>query len=313
MTDSTPTTTPAVTTALPNQINASAVNVALDQEFVANFKHESDRLMEVLGIFKPEVMRAGETLYQRKITGSLNNDKDTDNGRSSGTSYVEGEEVALSKYEATKTPVGTVDIEPYRKATTAAAIAKSGYEVAVLRTDRKMLSNVRGQILSKFFTFLGNGTGTASGTNLQKALAKADAKLGDTLEANGDETSEIIHFINRQDAADYLGSANISTQDRFGLTYLADFLGVQRVFLTSKVASGSLYVTPVENIHIFGLDFSSFAAAGLAYTTDESGLIGVAHTPAYNRVSAETHVINGTFMLPEVKDYIVKGTIAPSA
>lgn len=307
MPDSTP------TTALPNAITTEAMNVSLDREMIRSFRQEYDRLAEILGIFAPEVMTAGQTLYQMKITGSLNNAKDEEAGTSSGTSYVEGQLVSLSKYQAEKTPVATVDIEPYRKATTAAAINRSGYAVAVNGTDRKMLSNVRAGIISKFFAFLANGTGTATGKTLQEALAMADAKLGDTMETNGDGATDLIHFVNRQDAASYIGNANISTQTSFGLMYLADFLGIERVFLTNKVSPGSLYATPVENIHIYGLDFANLDSAGLVYTTDESGLIGVAHTPVYNRVSVETHVANGTLMLPEITDYIVKATIAPVA
>lgn len=297
--------------ALDNAITTNEMNLSLDREVIANFRGEYDRLAEILGIFQPETMIAGQTIYQTKIKGELNNSAGS--GTSSGTSYVEGEEVALSKYQIEKTPVDVVDIEPYRKMTTAAAINKTGYVNACVRTDRKMISNVRAQIIKKFFDFLKNGTGTANAKTLQAVLAAVDATLGDTLETNGDETSDIVHFVNRQDAAAYLGEAPITTQTAFGMTYLQDFLGVQRVFLTNKIDSGEVWVTPVENIHIYGLDFANLASAGLSYTIEESGLIGVAHTPAYDRVSVETHVINGTLMVPEVKDYIIKGTIAPGA
>lgn len=294
-----------------NTITTTQMNVALEQEIIEQYTGEFDRLLEILGLFAPEVMRGGQTLYQTKITGSLNNSKDTTNGVSSGSAYVEGEEVALSKYEAEKIPVGTVTIEPYRKMTTAAAINKGGYRNAVYRTDRKMISNVRAQVISKFFTMLGNGTGAADEvTTLQECLAIVDGTLGDTLETNSDEAGALVHFVNRMDAAAYLGQQPITTQTAFGLTYLANFLGVQNVFLTNKVASGTVIATPTENIRIYGLDFANLSEAGLVYTTDESGLIGIAHTAAYDRVGAETHVINGTLMLPEVKDYIVTGTFA---
>ena len=257
-----------------------------------------------------------------KITGTLNNGKTEGTqvgatgsgavtlGSSSGTSYVEGDEVALSKFSAEYDAVAEVFGVPYRKMTTANAIQKSGYVNAVLKTDQKMLSQVRGGVVSDFFTFLGNGTGTASAKGLQAALATADATLGDKLEDNGDEAGRIIHFVNRQDAAAYLGTATITDQNVFGMTYLQNFLGVSDVFLTNKVSAGGLYVTPVENIHFFGFDFGSLDSAGLSYATDASGLVGVAHSPAYNRVSVETNVLVGCKMFPEVKDYIVKGTIS---
>ena len=308
--------------AVPANISDSAaLNAALDQEFVANFQHDSDRLAEILGIFGPETLAAGTTLKMLKVTGALDNNKTEATkagaegsgavtlGSSSGTSYVEGDEVALSKFSAEYEAVAEVYGVPYRKMTTANAIQKSGYVNAVLKTDQKMLSLVRGGIVSDFFEFLGNGAGVASAKGLQAALAAADATLGDKLEDNGDEAGRVIHFVNRQGAAAYLFNATITDQNVFGMTYLQNFLGVADVFLTNKVSAGSLYVTPVENIHIFGIDFGSLASAGLSYATDASGLIGVAHGAAYDHVSVETNIMVGCKMFPEVKDYIVKGTI----
>ena len=305
-----------------NITDSTAINAAMDQEFIANFQHDMDRLAEILGIFGTETMSAGTVLKMLKVTGELNNaktDASKENGTaatavtlgsSSGSSYIEGDEVALSKFNAEWEPVAEVKGVPYRKMTTAAAIQKSGYVNAVLKTDQKMLSLVRGGIVSDFFTFLKKGTGAATGKSLQAALAMADAALGDSVEANGDEAGRIVHFVNRQDAAEYLGSATITDQNVFGMTYPQNFLGVSDVFLTNKVDKGGLYVTPVENVHIFGLDFGALSQAGLAYATDANGLIGVAHGPAYDRVSVETHVLTGCTMFPEVMDYIVKGTVA---
>ncbi len=294
-----------------NLITTSDMNVALDREFILNFEGDYDRLAEILGIFAPERMAAGTALYQLKVTGTLNNDKD-DNG-SSGSSYVEGDLVNLSKYTATKEPIGAIAPKPYRKATSGANILKNGYEIAVMKTDQKMQSHIRADIIKEFFAFMAKGTGEAAGTGLQEAAAMVDAKLGDTMETNGDEGGKVIHFINRTDAAKYIGAAPITTQTMFGMTYLQNFLGMTDVFLTNKVASGTMYATPAENIHIFTVDFGELARADLSYQQSDSGLIGVAHTPAYDHVSTETNVLTGMLLFPEVKDYIVKGTINPAA
>lgn len=294
-----------------NLITTSDMNVALDREFILNFEGDYDRLAEILGIFAPERMAAGTALYQLKVTGTLNNEKD-DNG-SSGSSYVEGDLVNLSKYTATKEPIGAITPKPYRKATSGANILKNGYEVAVMKTDQKMQSHIRADIIKEFFTFMAKGTGEAAGTGLQEAAAMVDAKLGDTMETNGDEGGKVIHFINRTDAAKYIGAAPITTQTMFGMTYLQNFLGMTDVFLTNKVASGTMYATPAENIHVFTVDFGELARADLTYQQSDSGLIGVAHTPAYDHVSTETNVLTGMLLFPEVKDYIVKGTINPAA
>ena len=294
-----------------NLITTSDMNVALDREFILNFEGDYDRLAEILGIFAPERMAAGTALYQLKVTGTLNNEKD-DNG-SSGSSYVEGDLVNLSKYTATKEPIGAITPKPYRKATSGANILKNGYEVAVMKTDQKMQSHIRADIIKEFFAFMAKGTGEAAGTGLQEAAAMVDAKLGDTMETNGDEGGKVIHFINRTDAAKYIGNAPVTTQTMFGMTYLQNFLGMTDVLLTNKVASGTMYATPAENIHVFTVDFGELARADLTYQQSDSGLIGVAHSPAYDHVSTETNVLTGMLLFPEVKDYIIKGTINPAA
>lgn len=308
-----------------NIIKAANVNASLDQEFIKNFQGESDRLAEILGIFGVEKINAGTALKMLKVTGSLNNSKTDPTtvptaegataaavtlGSSSGSAYVEGDEVALSQFSTDWEVVGEVVAKPYRKMTTAAAIQKSGYVSAVLKTDQKMLSLIRADIIASFFTFLGTGTGTATGKGLQAAAANVDAALGDELETNGDASNRIIHFVNRQDAAAYLGAAQITTQSVFGMTYLQNFLGMTDVFLTNKVPAKKMYATPAENIHIFGTDFAALAQGGLSYTQSANGLIGVAHAPAYDHVSTETNVLTGMLLFPEVKDYITVGTIS---
>ena len=297
-----------------NSVTTKEMNVALDQELVKAFGGEYDRLAEILGIFSVETVAAGTALYQTEVTGALNDAADADSGTSSGAAYVEGEEVALSQYTAKKTPVAVARPKPYRKLTTAEAILKSGYDVAVLRTDRKMLSNLRNAVLDEFFEFLATGTGSAAGATLQATLANVDATLGNSMETNGDsDAGGVVHFVNRLDAAEYIGAAPITTQTAFGMTYLQTFLGIQNVFLTSKVAKGTVIATPAENVHAYGVDFGALAQGGLSYATSSNGLVGVAHTPAYDRVSAETHVLSGLTLFPEVTDYIVKGAVGPAA
>ena len=291
-----------------NISDSTAINASMDQEFIRNFEGDLDRLLEVLGIFGAETIAAGTTLKMLKVTGELNNSKTAGSkesatgdtavqlGSSSGTSYVEGDEVALSKFTATYEPVGEAEAFPYRRMTTHKAIQQSGYVNAVLKTDKHMASLVRRGIVSQFFSFLLKGTGAATGKGLQACAAAVDAKLGNTLETNGD-------------AADYLGNATITDQNLFGLTYLENFLGLSGVFLTNQVAKGTMIATPADNIRIFGVDFGELATSGLTYTVSDSGLIGVAHTPAYDHVSVETNVLAGATFFPEVKDYIVKGTI----
>lgn len=285
-------------TVLSNTVLAENIAAAQDIEMVQNFKGDVDRLAEILGIFGAEVVAAGTTMYQYSVTGTLN-----------ATTVAEGDEVPLSEYEVDKTPVSSITVKPYRKLTTAQAILKGGYENAIAKTDRKMLSQVRNGILTDFFTFMATGTGSATGAGLQDAFAQGDAELRDAMETNGDSSEAFVHFVNPFDIAGYLGKAAITTQTVFGMQYIESFLGVDNIFVTNKVAKGTMYVTPVENIHLYGVDFAALGDAGLTYTVQDGSLIGVHHTPAYNRTSAETYVLAGALMLAEIKDYIVKVTV----
>lgn len=298
-----------------NIITAADIDAALSQEFIQNFKGEFDRLAELMGIFGVSTRAAGVALYQYTVSGTLNNAAGNDS--SSGTAYVEGDEVALSKYTVARTPIGDLSPVPYRKMTTAKAILQDGYEKAVIATDAKMLAQIRAQIINQFFTTMANGTatqGTATIAGLQECLALMDAKVLDNMETNGDVTdAALVHFVNRQDIAAYLANAAISTQNAFGMTYLQNFLGVQNIFVTNKVASGTAYATSAANIHAYGIDFAELSQGGLVYQTEPNGLIGVAHKGAYDHASAETDVMCGLQLVPENTDYIGKFTFTPDA
>ena len=291
------TTTSSTSSARENAITTAQVCVALDQEMVEAFKGEYDRFEEILGIFPAETVAAGTALYQYKVTGEL------------AESPNEGETTPLSLYKVEKVPVGEIGIKRYGKQTTAEAILKGGFEVAVAKTDKKMLQQLRSGVMSDFFTALGNGTGTATGEGLQAALAQSDAALQVALEGNNDEAGAVVHFVNPLDIADYLAKAQVTMQTLFGMNYLKNFLGVDHILVTSKVEQGTLFATPVENIHIRGIDFGTLSDAGLVYERDSLGLIGIHHVPDYDRGSADTYAMVGANFLPEVLDYIVKGTI----
>lgn len=296
-----------------NLIDSAAINYGLTQEFIANFNQDTDNLLRLLGIVSPERVGAGYTLTQHKVTGTLNNAQDA-NG-SSGSAYVEGDLVSLSKYQMDETVIDKVKLRPYRKVTSAQAIAEHGNVPAVVRTDQKMLADIRADILSQFFTFLGTGTGTATGQTLQAVLAYMDATLQDAMESNNDNGGaySLVHFVNRTDVADHLATAQVTTQTAYGMTYIQDFLGVQNVFVTNKVAAKAPIVTASQNLHMYAPEFGELAQAGLSYTQSDSGLIGVNHNAVYDHVSVETNVLTGATLFAEVTDYIVKGTIAPGA
>lgn len=292
-----------------NTIVAADVVESLNIEFNSNFEKQIYDFIGRLGLEEPQVMAAGTALYQLTVTGALNNAATADS--SSGTAYVEGDEVALSHYAVTKTPMGELAFKPYRKRTTAAAIQKGGYEQSVLRTDKQMLDDLRTQLLTGFFGFLtGNASAsTATGQGLQACLAQMDAKMNDLLETKGFAASRTVRFVNPYNIADYLGTANVGLAELYGMQYIQNFLGASDIVVTNKVTKDEVWMTPVSNIRLFAADFGELSRGGLSYTVSDHGIIGVTHEVNYARVSTETHVLSALTMMNEYADLVVKGTI----
>lgn len=283
-----------------NLIDSEALARVQDIEFVHQFEQGVTALLAVLDIAEPRVMAAGTQIQMYEVTGVLQ----------SGA-VAEGEDIPLSKYEQTKGHTYTVDLEEYRKATTAQAILRHGFDAAVTNTDRKMVRDIQGRIRRKFFEFLSQGTGTATGYNFQQAFAAAWGVLANTLsELDTDGTP--VYFANPLDLANHLGTAQINNvESAFGFTYIRNFLGLGTCVFDAKVPRGTIYATPTENINCYSVDLSELSKAGLSFeTSDETGLIGVHHTPKYTNGTAETYADTGLLLFPEVANFIVKATIS---
>lgn len=273
-------------------------------DFVQQFKHESlDKLIEVLGVTRKIPMMEGTTMYVYTMTGELAND---------GV-VAEGDIIPLSKIEQTKTPVGEITLKKWRKAVSAEAIIKSGFDTAVTQTDQKLLSLVQSGIRTDLFGFL-NGTITGAtvvtGNGLQKALANAWAALQEKFE---DDTAQAVYFLNPLDIADYLGSANITVQTAFGMNYIEDFLGLGTVITSSRITQGEFVATAKENIIMYYLNMNGDLADTFDLTTDETGYIGINSGNNNNeRAQVESLVMNGIQFLVEYAAGVVKGSIDDS-
>lgn len=284
---------------ITNTITSQDINAALDVELASKFTAEFNKLREFMGIFGVERVHAGQALYQLTITGTA-----TPQG-------TEGDEIPLSKYTVEKSYVGEIEAFNYRKLTTGQAIIKNGYIGAVARTDEKMLAQVRASLIGGFVSSLANGVEAAgNASTLQEAIALAGAAVLDAVETNGDAASGVVYFINRQDAAAYLANAPITTQNVFGMTYLENFLGAERVFLSSTVPDGAVVATPIENIHVYAIDWADLAQSGLDFYAAEDGIIGVHHEGNYARNASETFVMVAGTIHPEVTNYIKKYVIS---
>ena len=284
-------------------ITTSQMSKVREVDFVAQFAHGSlAKLIEVLGVSRKVPMQEGTTLYLYTTSGTLQT-----------SSVAEGAIIPLSQYQRNKTAVGEMTLQKYRKATTAEAIMKSGYDEAVAQTDAALLKDVQKKVRSDFFGLL-NGTITSStsvsGVGLQAALAAAWAQLQVLFE---DDTASAVYFVNPLDIGDYLAAANISVQTAFGMNYVEDFLGLGTVIMSSLITQGTFVATAKENIILYYLTMNGDIAGKFGLTVDDLGLVGIkTDIPTEERAQLETLVMCGIDFFVEYAAGVVKGTISSS-
>lgn len=279
-----------------NTTKAADLAKVRDVDFAERFSAGLDTFMKMLGVSRKIEKKAGEVLKVYKVTGTLQNGV-----------VAEGEIIPLSKFNTTYEPIGEATLKKWRKETTAEAISEKGYSQAVNDTNAKMLRLIQNGIRSNFISFLGTGTGKAEGTGLQATIARVWGQMQVLFE---DTAVEVVYFVNPLDIADYLATAQISTQTAFGMSYIQNFLGMGTVILASDVPAGKVYATAAENIVVYYINVSgSDMAQAFALTSDATGLVGIHTGAVYNNLSAETVAASGVGLFAEKLDGIVVGTI----
>lgn len=286
-----------------NLITADKMKKVREVDFVQQFTHTSlQKLIEVLGVTRKIPMMEGTTMYLYTVSGTLQDG-----------AVDEGDVIPLSEYEVTKTPVGEITLKKWRKAVSAEAIKKSGYQNSVVETDSKLLKDVQAGIRSDFFTLLNGtitGATTVTGAGLQEALANAWAQLQVKFE---DDTAEAVHFLNPLDVAPYLAKANITTQTAFGMNYVEDFLGLGTVILTSRITQGTFVSTAKQNLVMYYLTMNGDVAQAFSLTADDLGYIGIkSGYQNEERAQIESLVMSGIQFFVEYAAGVVKGEIDDS-
>lgn len=284
-----------------NLTKAEHLKKVREVDFVTQFTHKSlAKLIEVLGVTRRIPMMEGTTMYTYKMTGTLQDG-----------AVAEGDIIPLSQYEQEKVPVGEITLQKWRKAVSAEAIKKSGYATAVVETDAALLRDVQNGIRSNLFAFInagGTGATPASGSNLQALLAAMWGQLQVLFE---DDTAEAVYFINPLDAAQYLGTANITVQTAFGMNYIENFLGLGTVIMSNRITQGTAIATAKQNLIMYYLTMNGDLASAFSLTTDELGYIGIkSGYQNEERAQIESLVMDGIQFLVEYAEGVVKGTLA---
>ncbi|MBR4589429.1 MAG: hypothetical protein IKO36_02090 [Bacteroidaceae bacterium] len=267
-------------------------------DFVTQFGHNIlPKLMEALGVTRKIPMEEGTTLYVYNTTGTLQNG-----------AVPEGEIIPLSQYARTKTPVGEITLKKWRKASTAEAIKKSGFDEAVTATDKKLLNDVQKGVRTDFFDFItGLDATVVAADTLQKVLAKIWGNLQVLFE---DDAVSTVHFINPLTVSDYLGTATITMQTAFGMNYIEDFLGLGTVVMNSNIPQGQVISTAKDNLVLYYLTMNGDIASAFGLSADETGYIGIKSGYANEeRAQIESLVMSGISLFVDYADGVVIGQI----
>lgn len=281
---------------LTNTVTASDVAPAISINLTNELHDSIKKFAEIMGVNRMDSVPAGSTVTIYKSTaGTL------------ASQVSEGDEIGLTDVSRAGTDY-TMTLKKYRKLVTAEAIQKSGRDIAIYDTDKALLRAIRADIKSAFFTKVATGTGTATaGANLQAQMANNWASLETYFE---DSDVEPVHFVNPATLASYLGSASITTQEAFGLTYIENFLGLGTVVVSSGVTAGVVLSTAKENLHCAYVPANGAVGQELELTSDETGLIGITHERNIARAGVETLMMSGVVFFPEELAGIIKGTIS---
>ena len=278
-----------------NTTVAADLEPAISVDFTSRIAQNIAELQRVLGISEMLPMPAGTDIKIYKITR-----------KNTPTQVGEGETIPLTEMERKLVKTITMDINKYRKNTTVEAIQKVGRNLAVNQTDEKLISEIQKDIKKQFYTALATGTGTATGTNLQATLANLWAKLQTYYE---DMDVLPIYFINPQDVADYLGTAQITMQTAFGFTYIENFLGLGTAIVSPQVTAKAPIATARENLNGAYAPVSGDVGQTFGLTSDETGMIGMTHQMKSENATIDTLIMSDVVFYPEFADGVFKGTI----
>lgn len=278
---------------------------AREVDFVERFGDNWDELSNILGVVRPILKTAGTKLVSYSASVALE-----------AGNVGAGDVIPYSKATIVETAKDDLTIEKYAKAVPIEDVNRYGAEIAIEKSDDAFLTQLQGVVLNKFYTFLNTGSLTGSANTWQMALAKAQGLVLNKFATIQKDVTEVVGFANILDAYDYLGTASITVQTAFGLTYIENFMGYKTLFLLpeSKIARGDVIATPVENIDLYYVDpsDSDFARLGLEYTTQgETNLIGFHAQGNYSTAVGESYALMGMTLWAEYLDGIAKVTVTP--
>ncbi|WP_048706266.1 hypothetical protein [Companilactobacillus ginsenosidimutans] len=117
-----------------------------------------------------------------------------------------------------------------------------------LRTTQAIQKNIKKELFDEFANGTGKATGAAFNNHLQKAWVNSQ------LHSRTEDVTSVA-LVNPIDFYDYIGSAPVTVQTVFGMTYIQNFLGVNTLIMSNNVPAGTIYVTASQNLNLYFATF----------------------------------------------------------
>ena len=285
--------------AAQNTTTTADLEPAISIDFSSRLATNINELQSLLGITELIPMNAGSAIKIYKCTKVNTPDQ-----------VAEGEVIPLTKIQQKIARTIELTLNKFRKSTTAEAIQRSGQALAINQTDAKLLSGIQADIKKSFYDVISAGTGKAEGTNLQSTLS---ATWGAIKKYYADMDATPIYFVSSDDVADYLGTATVTTQTAFGMTYIENFLGLGTVVVAPNLTKGKVIGTAKENLNgAYVPANAGDVANSFNLSADASGLVGMTHTVGADTATIDTLAFSGVKFFPEFVDGVIVGSIKPA-
>ena len=282
--------------------NISATARAID--FVSRFQANWEGLLEILNVSRPIEKAPGTILKAYNASVVLQ----------SGA-VAEGDEIPYSLASVTPAAITDVTLKKYAKGVSLEAVTQYGAELAVRKTDEAMINEIQEGIISDWYTFAQTGTLTGTADTFQMGVAKAVGMVRNKFKSIRRSVGTVVAFVNMLDAYEYLGAAGLTIQNQFGMTYIENFMGVDRLILSSDLPQGTIIATPAENIVVYYVNpgNADYAAGGLEYTTvGVTPMIGAHINGNYSHAVGELFAICGMSIWAEFLDGIAVISVGAS-
>ena len=278
---------------------------AREIDFVSRFTQNWDALREIMGIMNPVRKQPGTTLKSVKASITL-----------ADGAVAEGDVIPFSKPKVTEVAHEDLVLRKYAKAVTIEAVNKYGADVAIQKTDDAFLNELQATVMSEFYAFIKTGSLKGTATNFQAGFAEAVGSVVDKFKKMHLNAGGVVVFVNTMDAYRYLGAAQLTVQNQFGMNYIENFMGADTVILSSEIEAGKIIATVADNMVLYYADpgDGDFKQLGLDYTVQgETNLIGFHASGNYSRAMGENYALMGMKLWAEYLDGIAVVTVSAAS